>query len=144
MPCFTYSQRVREKEHESISRFGSGCLLFCRWLGLSGRAIHRGIQPLASAKLLIRTGQVRQPSNRQRLQRQFDLMTSSAIAGASHETRSFFVLMAEPFIFTGSMEDVTLLPNYLAGVGAGRTPEFIEMKQVGHGCWSGSARLAGR
>jgi len=35
-------------------------------------------------------------------------------------------------------------PNYLAGAGAGRTPEFIEMKQVGHGCWSGSARLVGR
>jgi hypothetical protein len=34
--------------------------------------------------------------------------------------------------------------NYLAGVGAGRTPGFIEMKQVGHSCWSGSARLAGR
>jgi hypothetical protein len=34
--------------------------------------------------------------------------------------------------------------NQLAGVGAGRTPEFIEMKRVGHGYWSGSARLVGR
>jgi hypothetical protein len=32
----------------------------------------------------------------------------------------------------------------LAGVGAGQTPEFIEMMQVGHGCRSGSARLVGR
>jgi len=35
-------------------------------------------------------------------------------------------------------------PNKLAGVGAERTPEFIETTQVGHGYWSGSARLAGR
>ena len=34
--------------------------------------------------------------------------------------------------------------NYLAGVGAGRTPEFIEMMLVGHGGRSGSARLVGR
>ena len=37
---------------------------------------------------------------------------------------------------------MTTMPNYLAGVGAGRTPEFIEMKQVVQGCWSGSARRA--
>jgi hypothetical protein len=35
-------------------------------------------------------------------------------------------------------------PNYLAGVGAGWMPEFIEMMQAGHTCWSGSARLGGR
>ena len=35
-------------------------------------------------------------------------------------------------------------PNYLAGVGAGRTPEFIEMMQVGLSRKSGSARLVGR
>jgi len=35
-------------------------------------------------------------------------------------------------------------PNYLAGVGAGRIPELIEMMQVGHDCRSGSARLVGR
>ena len=34
--------------------------------------------------------------------------------------------------------------NYLAGVGAGLVPEFIEMMQVGLSCWSGSARLGGR
>ena len=32
-------------------------------------------------------------------------------------------------------------PNKLAGVGAGRKPEFIEMMQVGHSYWSGSAGL---
>ena len=37
-----------------------------------------------------------------------------------------------------------LLPNKLAGVGAGRTPEFIEMMQVGASRGSGSVRLAGR
>ena len=37
-----------------------------------------------------------------------------------------------------------MTPNKLAGVGAGRMPEIIEMIQAGHGCWSGSARLAGR
>jgi len=37
-----------------------------------------------------------------------------------------------------------LLPNHIAGVGAGRTPEFIEMKQVGMSHKSGSARLVGR
>jgi hypothetical protein len=31
-------------------------------------------------------------------------------------------------------------PNYLAGVGAGRTPEFIEMMQVDLDLKSGSAR----
>ena len=36
------------------------------------------------------------------------------------------------------------LSNYLAGVGAGRKPEFIEMMQVGVSHNSGSARLAGR
>lgn len=36
----------------------------------------------------------------------------------------------------------TAWPNKLAGVGAGRTPEFIEMMEVGHGCWSGAARGA--
>jgi len=35
-------------------------------------------------------------------------------------------------------------PNYLGGVVAGQKPEFIEMMHVGNGCWSGSARLAGR
>ena len=35
-------------------------------------------------------------------------------------------------------------PTQLAGVGAGRTPEFIEMMQVGVSRNSGSARLAGR
>jgi hypothetical protein len=30
--------------------------------------------------------------------------------------------------------------NHVAGVGAGRAPEFIEMMQVAHDCWSGSAR----
>jgi len=35
-------------------------------------------------------------------------------------------------------------PNKLAGVTAGRTPEFIEMKQVRVSHKSGSARLAGR
>ena len=35
-------------------------------------------------------------------------------------------------------------PNYLAGVGAGWKPEFIEMMQDGHGYSSGSARLVGR
>ena len=35
-----------------------------------------------------------------------------------------------------------LWPNLHAGVGAGCTPDFIEMTQVGHGCWSGSARGA--
>ena len=34
--------------------------------------------------------------------------------------------------------------NYLAGVGAGRTPEFIEMMQVGASRGSGSAQLWGR
>lgn len=37
-----------------------------------------------------------------------------------------------------------MMPNYLAGVGAGRTPGFIAMMQVDHGCRSGSARLVGR
>jgi hypothetical protein len=37
-----------------------------------------------------------------------------------------------------------MMPNYLAGVGAGRMPEIIEMTQVGVRCGSGSARLAGR
>jgi hypothetical protein len=34
--------------------------------------------------------------------------------------------------------------DHVAGVGAGRVPEFIEMKRVGHGRCSGSARLGGR
>ena len=34
--------------------------------------------------------------------------------------------------------------NYLAGVGAGRAPEFIEMKQVGLSRSSGSAQLVKR
>jgi hypothetical protein len=34
--------------------------------------------------------------------------------------------------------------NPIAGVGAGRMPEFIEMKQVGVSHKSVSARLAGR
>jgi len=34
--------------------------------------------------------------------------------------------------------------NHLAGVGAGRTPEFIEMKQAGVSHSSASARLVGR
>jgi hypothetical protein len=37
-----------------------------------------------------------------------------------------------------------MLPNPLAGVGAGRTPEFIEMMQVGFGHKSGSTRLGDR
>ncbi len=36
------------------------------------------------------------------------------------------------------------MPNYLAGVGAGRSPEFIEMMQVGVSYKSDSARLMGR
>ena len=39
---------------------------------------------------------------------------------------------------------ITIMPNYLAGVGAGRAPEFIEMKQVCVCDSSGSARLVGR
>jgi hypothetical protein len=35
-------------------------------------------------------------------------------------------------------------PNPIAGVGAGNTPEFIEMNQVGASHKSGSARLADR
>ena len=35
-----------------------------------------------------------------------------------------------------------MMANYLAGVGAGRTPEFIEMMQVGESLKSGSARGA--
>ena len=35
-------------------------------------------------------------------------------------------------------------PNQLAGVGAGRKPEVIEMMQFRHSNRSGSARLAGR
>ena len=34
--------------------------------------------------------------------------------------------------------------NHLAGVGAGRAPDFIEMMQVGVSLKSGSARLVGR
>ena len=37
-----------------------------------------------------------------------------------------------------------MLPNFLAGVAAGWTPEFIEMEQVGASYKSGSARLGGR
>jgi hypothetical protein len=36
------------------------------------------------------------------------------------------------------------LPNPLAGVGAGRIPEIIEVIQVGVSHKSGSARLGGR
>jgi hypothetical protein len=35
-------------------------------------------------------------------------------------------------------------PNQLAGAAAGRPPETIEVIQVGHGCWSGSARFVNR
>jgi len=35
-------------------------------------------------------------------------------------------------------------PNHIAEVGAGRIPEFIEMKQVGPSHKFGSARLWGR
>ncbi len=37
-----------------------------------------------------------------------------------------------------------MLPNHIAGVGAGRTPQFIEVMQVGPKHKSGSARLVGR
>jgi len=37
-----------------------------------------------------------------------------------------------------------LMPTSIAGVAAGRMPEFIEMMQVGRGHKSGSARLRGR
>ena len=40
--------------------------------------------------------------------------------------------------------EMNLMPNPIAGVGAGRMPEFIEMKQVGVSHKSVSARLAGR
>jgi hypothetical protein len=33
------------------------------------------------------------------------------------------------------------MPDEIARVAAGRTPEFIEMLQAGLGRWSGSARL---
>ena len=36
------------------------------------------------------------------------------------------------------------MPNYLSGVGAGWTLEFIEMKQVGVSRSSGAARFWGR
>jgi len=36
------------------------------------------------------------------------------------------------------------MPNKIAGVVAGRTPEFVEMIQAGMDQWSGSARLLGR
>jgi hypothetical protein len=39
---------------------------------------------------------------------------------------------------------MTMWSNPLAGVGAGRTLEFIEMMQVGVSYKSGSARLVGR
>ena len=39
---------------------------------------------------------------------------------------------------------MTMRPNYLAGVGAGRKPEFIKMMQVGVSRGSGSARLESR
>ncbi len=39
---------------------------------------------------------------------------------------------------------MTMWPNYLAGIGAGRKPEFIEMMQVGVSLGSGSARLVWR
>ena len=38
---------------------------------------------------------------------------------------------------------MTMMPN-LAGIGAGRTPEFIEMKQVVLSHRPGSARLVNR
>lgn len=34
-----------------------------------------------------------------------------------------------------------MLPNEIAGVGAGWIPEFIEMTQVGICQWAGSAQL---
>ena len=37
-----------------------------------------------------------------------------------------------------------ILPNHIAGVAAGRTPEFIEIMQGVPGHSSGSARLGGR
>lgn len=48
-------------------------------------------------------------------------------------------LLAIAFMMT-----IDLMPNYLAGVGAGRMPEIIEMMQVDVGHISGSARLSGR
>ena len=41
--------------------------------------------------------------------------------------------------FIGDIENWP--PNYFAGVGAGRTSEFIEMKQVGGSDFLGSAWL---
>jgi len=40
--------------------------------------------------------------------------------------------------------DMKMPTNYLAAAIAGRTPEFIQMKQVGVSHKSGSARLADR
>ena len=44
----------------------------------------------------------------------------------------------------GIREENKMTPNHLAGVGAGRSPEFIEMMQVGLSHKSGSARFVGR
>lgn len=42
------------------------------------------------------------------------------------------------------LERVTMWPNPIAGVAAGRMPEFVEMIQVGPSHSSGSVRLYGR
>jgi hypothetical protein len=51
-----------------------------------------------------------------------------------------------PFLFgiDGMSLHLQMLPPNIAGVFAGRTPEFIEMIQVGPSHKSGSARLWGR